>query len=378
MTHFFLLRFFVLMVFMLWIPLTVAAQGGDSTAKPELVDRFEPKPGVVRYDGSLRILGLDDNPTLKQHLTDLAFESRRIIREKTTLDWDETAYIVWTSEDDFQRFTNFASESTAAAASAQRMTIWINERAWKSATPQERAQTLTHEMGHLLLGRITGGERVPLWAEEGIVQHLAEEWSWLRGQEYAIGNAADSIPSLLDIQYAFPTDPKLRQNAYLVSYKAVGALIDELGENQPAGSNQKADVGVLLLLLNNPSTRAEWLTRLWDPLETKALEHVLENGKGNRWVSVIISVFSDTTFWLIILVLVILAWIKKKVENARRVRSEQEEAWRESLTQDDVIDVYGPREDDPEAIPEQLTPWDRHLRDKEAEEEEMERRKRGE
>lgn len=322
--------------------------------------RFQPAPGVERYDGPLRVLGLDDNEALKRSIADIAFESRKIIREQTSLDWNETAYILWTSEQDFQRLTNFDSEFTAAAANAQKMTIWINESVWKSSSPSDRQKIMTHEMGHLFVGHLSPKNRLPLWVEEGIVQHLAGEWSWTKGQEFNIGLTTGRLPNLSELEERFPEDPTLRQLSYLVSYKAVANLITEYA------GKEKATIGGLLYFISNDNAREEFLDDVWAPENRDRWNSEIATSSGSKIGVWLATFFTDGTFWLIALILLILAWLKTRIEKTRRNRQEMQEAWRESLTDEDIVIIYGPKEGEGE--PEEETPWDRHLREKEEEE----------
>ncbi len=321
-------------------------------------EKFTPIPGVQRYDGPLRVLGLEDNEDLKRSIADLAFNSRKIIRQQTSLDWRETAYILWTSEEDFQRLTNFNSEFTAAAANAAKMTIWINESAWKASSPTERQQIMTHEMGHLFVGHLSPNKRLPLWVEEGIVQHLAGEWSWTKGQNYNLGRTFDRLPPLKELEESFPQEQKARQLSYLVSYQAVENLIQEYA------GKEKATIGGLLYFLQNDNARAEFLEDVWNPQNRDRWNAQISSPSRTGRIALFISTFfTEGTFWFVALFLLIAAWLKKRIERSRRNRLEREEAWRESLTDEDIVIIYGPKEGEGE--PEEETPWDKHLREKE-------------
>lgn len=312
-----------------------------------------------RPEGPLQVLGLDDRPELKDEIERLAFEARATIRNTTRIDWDGTAYIVWAENDrDYERMTRKRPEFTAAAANAAKRTVWINASAWKKSEPEERKAVLAHEFGHLLLGNLPGGRNLPLWAEEGIVQHLADEWSAQKAMALVRGRAFGSLPTLADLEQSFPEDPDRQTTAYALGYRAVEVVAEEYGGRQ-------GGVSFLVRMLADPQAGPALNDDLWDGERRDAWNAAAVSGLGGRGMAAFVVITSGSTIWIAAMVLAFAAWVIAKRRRAQAARREaEEEAWARSLEQGDIQDIYGDAEDRFGEIAE--TPWDKYQREKEA------------
>ncbi len=314
-------------------------------------------------DSPLRILGLDEREVLRKEIERLSYDARSIIRETTRIDWEGTAYIVWAEEpDEYYRMTGKRPEFTAAAANAAKYTVWINAAAWRKSDEQQRLETLTHEFGHLLIGNMIEGKRLPLWVEEGLVQHLAGEWSFQKASVLYRAHALDNIPSLYNLELSFPEDPDRQALAYAVSYKAVELVAGIYGD-------KSGEVQRFVRRLADDEAGPVLINELWKPSRRESWDQLLLKELGSRFKTMVIMLTSGTTIWIIIMVLVGIAWHvrKKRAAVVRREHVAEEEAWAESLTDEDVQDIYGDREDRWGEVEE--TPWERYQREKEETEE---------
>lgn len=315
----------------------------------------DPRPAPSRA-GPLKVLGLDDNPALRAHVEQVAFQARARIRQTTRADWEGTALVVWVENPrEYRTLTGKIPEFTAAAASAARRTVWINASAWRRSDPRTQLETLTHEFGHLLLGNLPGGTRLPLWAEEGVVMHLAGEWNMTRALAVSRAHAFGQLPSLVDLETTFPEDPEMQALAYAVSYLTVAEIAASLGD--AAGAPER-----LMRRLSDAQAGPRLREALWDPAVRDGWEAQMLEALGGRVTNLMIALSSGTAFWFLILVLVFWAWSKKRAR--RRAANEQEareEAWAASLTERDIHDVWGePQDDQPKAESErEELPWEK-------------------
>ncbi len=323
-----------------------------------LGEREDPKP----RQGPLQVLGLDDRPQLKAEIEGMAYESRRIIRQTTRIDWEGTAWIVWSDrESDYSKMTGKRAEFTAAAANARKHTIWINGNAWRRSTPVENQKVMTHEIGHLLVGNLPGGRnRLPLWAEEGIVQHLADEWTFQKEWTLARAHAFDQLPTLASLEDRFPEDPEGQLLAYAYGYRGIVELAQSFGDDTDSLER-------VMRRLADEKAGPELNQFLWEDNQRDALDRQVRESLGSRVTSAVLILTSGMTFWIIAMVLAVWAWGKKKRDRILASRAAEEEAWAESLTEEDIQEVWGDREDRWEEVEE--TPWDRYERERDAERE---------
>jgi hypothetical protein len=304
---------------------TVIEDGGAE--EPFRVRLYGEKDDVPVRQGPLKVLGLDDRVGLKEHIEEMAFESRRRIREMTGVDWEGTAYVVWVDEErEFMKFTGFRPEHVAAAANARRHTIWINASAWTRASPGDNRATLAHEIGHLLVGNLTQGRRLPLWAEEGLVMRLAGqggvEHFWSLAQARLMG----SIPRLADLETEFPRDPARQTLAYATGHAAIGVVAMDYGD-------EPGSVTRLMRRLADEEVGPELVEALWDEGRRDGWNEALLDSLGSRLRYFVIIGTSGGAIWMIAMVLLVWAWrVKLRRRRAAEVIELVEEPWLESLS----------------------------------------------
>lgn len=288
---------------------------------------------------AFRVLGLEDRPQLEKNLLILATQARLAVIERADMDWEGTALLVWTPEDEFMEHTGFRPEHIFAAASPQRMTIWINEAAWSRSPQAERHKTLAHEIGHLLLGSFPGGREIPLWANEGIVMHLADQWTFDDHARLLWAHLFGRLPALSELEDSFPRDSAAQALAYRMSYAAVATVAHAQGD-EPGGVKR------LIARLAHPTRGVAFAEELRDPFVREGWQLATSRSLGSRFSTGVALLTGSTVLFIFAALLVIIGFWVKKSRAADRFREEEDEdAWAESLTQQDVEDIYGEPED---------------------------------
>jgi hypothetical protein len=307
--------------------LAVIAPGrGDAAPNEPVLPAFE-------------VIGLEDRPALEAELLRQAAEARRRIRRRTNSDWSGTAQIEWLEEREFLARTNFRPEHTAAAADWRRGLVMINAGAWQRSPREERQKTLTHEVAHLLVGNLPGGPGLPLWANEGLAMHLAGQWTLDDYLAMTQVHASTGLPQLAWLDARFPEDGPSRELAYRTSYLAVASVARMEGDGHGA-------IDQLVRRLSFRETAYPLTRSLHDPQYVKRVEAEMAVHIGSRISAGVIAVMGSGFLLLLASILVIVAFVKVRKRNAARMEEERdEEPWAASLSDEDVQDLYGDRED---------------------------------
>ncbi len=291
-------------------------------------------------DSNFEIIGLDDRPNLHDSVRLAANRGRNTIRDKTSLEWAGKVLIVWADEELFLEKTGFRPENSAAAASPSQMTIWVNEASWNRATEREQQRTMTHELGHILVGSLPGGKRLPLWANEGIVMHLAGQWSFDEHFKLLIAHAFGTLPKLSSMEEEFPRDGESQLLAYRMSYSAVDIVAQNYGD-------QPGEVRRLLQRLEDPFYGPMLAEEFWDAFRVEGWQLATERSMGSRLSTGVIVSTGTGSIFLLISILFVFAYLKVRSRSKTRDQQyeEEREPWEESLTDEDIQDIYGDRED---------------------------------
>jgi hypothetical protein len=88
---------------------------------------------------------------------------------------------------------------------------------------------LAHEISHLVLGRLFAGRRIPIWLNEGLTMHIANDWG--PGRQWAMVRAvgAGRLIPLGELVYSFPDRTYDAQTAYAASYYFIAFIRDRYG-----------------------------------------------------------------------------------------------------------------------------------------------------
>jgi hypothetical protein len=92
------------------------------------------------------------------------------------------------------------------------------------------SQVVTHELAHILLGRLARGRRIPRWLDEGFAMYQSHEWRI--GDDIAVARAVltGSIVPLSQIESVNAFKESKAQLAYTESFLAVSYLYQEFGQ----------------------------------------------------------------------------------------------------------------------------------------------------
>lgn len=289
------------------------------------------------------ILGAEDRPALRQKLEEDAYAAWVRLRERSgDRWWNGTVYITWVDDErEFLEHTGHRPEHTAAAANGARRLIWINAGAWQRTPAKQNIETLAHEMGHVLLATLPGSANrmLPLWAEEGIVMHLAGQPASEDPLLLATKRLAGGLPDLDGLEEEFPSGGEARAVAYAVSHSAVA-------QAARANGDRGREVARLVSILAHPERGPALARDFRDPVRREGWQIAVDEALGNQLALGVIVVTGGTLFWIVVFGLATVAWFKLRARKAEYERREQEEEpWAESLTEADVQDIYGDRED---------------------------------
>jgi hypothetical protein len=92
------------------------------------------------------------------------------------------------------------------------------------------SQVVTHELAHILLGRLACGRRIPRWLDEGFAMYQSREWKI--GDDLAVARAVltGSVLRLSQIESVNAFKESKAQLAYTESFLAVSYLYREFGQ----------------------------------------------------------------------------------------------------------------------------------------------------
>ncbi len=183
--------------------------------------------------------------------------------------------------------------------------------------------TFRHELAHVALNDALGGHRVPLWFNEGLAIHLSRENTFARTRALATASIADELLPLTELNRRFPNDIVGVPLAYAQSADVVRFLL------------RTQDQERFRLLISRLRRGQAFDRALYDAygmdvynLERSWLEDV--ESRFSFWPAL----FSGTVIWTIGVVLVTLAWRRKRAKQRRTMaRWAHEEALEDARTQ---------------------------------------------
>ncbi|MBW2621457.1 MAG: hypothetical protein JRD68_01005 [Deltaproteobacteria bacterium] len=178
-------------------------------------------------------------------------------------------------------------------------------------------QVLTHELAHLVLGRIFQQKRVPVWLNEALTMHLAWEWGLSRRAALTRAIMAGRLIPLHTLVRSFPKDTIGAETAYAESFYFISFLKNRYGRSSVERLIRNLGLGVSL---ENALLQASGLSM--EELEEEFF----------RWVkfrfSFLAILTGSGTIWFLAALLLVMAWIRKKATTARILAAWEEEAER--------------------------------------------------
>ncbi len=175
-------------------------------------------------------------------------------------------------------------------------------------TPRPLKTVVRHELSHLFLVQKTGGASCPTWFVEGLAMRQSREWTMSDQWNLMTSIWSGNLPDLEDLEGRFPRSAANASIAYKLSYAAVSRLLEK-------------NPGYLVTLLSftrdlGDFDRAFLLTFGETTGDFAAEFHLDLESKYNAAAPV----FRSPPFWLAMALLLILAFVLKKIKNRRRIR----------------------------------------------------------
>ncbi len=227
------------------------------------------------------------------------------IRQKLSLEMTPFSIVISSDESTFRKNSgdDFPHWGMAAAQYQGRKILLKSPRFSRQSFP-ELASTLYHEMVHLALEPVVRSGYFPRWLNEGLAQFEAEQFDWkkkvLLGQAALYGKFID----LHKIDDVLKFERNRAQLAYAQSVSAVYYLISEHGYHS---------IGRLLILMNEG---LGW-NEAFEIVFGYAPEYYSANWQlwAKKQYRAYALVDIHYLLWIILPLLVLLAWLKVKRKN---------------------------------------------------------------
>ena len=192
---------------------------------------------------------------------------------------------------------------------------------------EELLTTAQHEISHVALGAAIGdGARVPIWFSEGVAIRQSEPVAFDRIWLLTESALADKLLPLSELDRGYPTGGGRVGVGYAQSVHFVGFLVSRDGE---------AKFHALVQALSTPGAEFEaTLAKVYGrPLSGIETEWRDTLGFWWGWIPV---VFIGASFWVILGLLLVWAWRRRRREQALRIR---DLAGREAVDMADDIEI---------------------------------------
>lgn len=221
-------------------------------------------------------------------------------------------------------------------------------------------RVLVHEWSHLALHRALGDAHVPLWFDEGLAIHEARERSFDRVRTLWEATVRDRLVPLDDLDRRFPDRPHAVDLAYAESADFVGWLFTR-------GDGGTSEITRLVRRMREGDDFEGAVSQTFSA-GIGQLEADWRGELGRRYAALPLLLGSSFA-WMVVLVLLVMAYRRKRRDDARtlarweaeeareeaarlaRARAELDVMWREAdveadrATSDDPASPVPPRDD---------------------------------
>jgi hypothetical protein len=196
----------------------------------------------------------------------------------------------------------------------------------RGATIVDAESTLKHELAHIALG-VAIGDKAPHWLHEGFAYQHAGEWSWDRMETLAGMAWFGGIVELDQLDRSFPAEELPAHRAYAQSYDFVGYL------SRRGRYEDKADDGdrwpfrrFLTIVGQTGDLDAAAKTAFGRPMHE--LFDEWKEDLTSRYMLAPIGLLG-IAIWILCALLLVVAWIRKKRINKKRITKWIDEEQRE-------------------------------------------------
>lgn len=196
----------------------------------------------------------------------------------------------------------------------------------RGATIVETASTLKHELAHIALG-VAIGDKAPHWLHEGFAYQHAGEWSWDRMETLAGMAWFGGIVPLDELDRSFPAEELPAHRAYAQSYDFVGYLSRRGRYEDTADDGDRWPFRRFLTIVGQTGDlNAAAKTAFGRPLHE--LFEEWRSDLTTRYMLAPIGLIG-LAIWILSALLLVLAWMRKKRLNRKRLSRWEEEEQRE-------------------------------------------------
>jgi len=186
----------------------------------------------------------------------------------------------------------------------------------------DAAATLRHELAHMALGAALG-PRVPRWLHEGFAYQHSAEWSWERMETLAGMSWFGGVIPFAELDRSFPGEELPAHRAYVESYDFVGYLSrrgryedrDDDGDRWPFRRFLAAIAAGGTIDSAARQAFGRPIGELFDEWRSDL---------GRRYLLMPVGLFG-LTLWIIVAMLLVLAWRKRRKQNRSRLARWDEE-----------------------------------------------------
>lgn len=183
---------------------------------------------------------------------------------------------------------------------------------------RELTGVFAHEMAHLLMHSAAGAgaDRMPPWFKEGVASNFARDGEWLDFFNLWVSPIPSSDHPLTEVGLAFSSQyPVMLKGAYAGSYSFMRFAMERYSAALPSR--------VMACLREGLDFDRSWTESAGVSLQSSEESWSSEIRGKTRWAAILTS---TATLWLVITVMVLLAWLLKKRRAARMIeRWEQED-----------------------------------------------------
>ncbi len=154
------------------------------------------------------------------------------LQQKLGMAFDQKAYVyLCRSEKEFHDVTGGYPEKWAAAlAFPSNRLIVVDASKLEPAGDHSIRATLSHEMVHLILGRIQRkGVEVPAWFNEGVAIWASRPQFPFPRDKLVLAAKGGSLPDYRSLHHSFPSSPAQAELAYAASHNFTSYLEHEFG-----------------------------------------------------------------------------------------------------------------------------------------------------
>jgi len=153
------------------------------------------------------------------------------VTEKTGLTPPSRTIVLLTPDlghfrDALPRESNVPYWADGLAVPSLNLIVLKSPRILPNADPLE---IFVHEYVHILLGKQSGGEKIPTWLNEGLAIYLSGEWGWSRSIYMTRAVLSDKVIPLRKLEKGFPSDIEAARTAYAQSYYVIAFLRKNFG-----------------------------------------------------------------------------------------------------------------------------------------------------